>query len=329
MSRVAMIFTGGTISTLPDAAAGGNTPVLNGVAILARSPEVARVAEVEPIDWGLVPASHLRFAQMIDIARVVDEALARPDIYGAVVVQGTDTIEETSFAYELLLRSDKPVIVTGAMRDGSSPEFDGPRNLADAAVCAVASDLRGAGVQVVLNGLVVAARDVVKSHSTAMDAFQPRDGVATGQVVAGWLVLEGTPGRRVRLPRVPERAVENVHLVTAVAGMDGTLLRALRSSHPAGVVVAATGSGNTAADLLAAASELMSDGTIVAETTRCAHGTVAPIYAFPGGGAMWQRAGALPSIFDGPKTRVALALGLAAGLDRDALGRLLSGQPPA
>jgi L-asparaginase len=329
MSRVAMIFTGGTISTLPDAAAGGNTPVLDGAAILARSPEVARVAEVEPIDWGLVPASHLRFAQMIDIARVADQALARPEIAGAVVVQGTDTIEETSFAYELLLRSDKPVIVTGAMRDGSSPEFDGPRNLADAAVCALSPDLAGVGVQVVLNGLVVAARDVVKGHSTAMDTFQPRDGAATGRVVDGQLVLAGTPARRVRLPRMPEQAVEDVHLVTAVAGMDGTLLRALRPSHPAGVVVAATGSGNTAADLLAAAQELMSDGTIVAQTTRASHGTVAPIYAFPGGGAMWQRAGALPSVFDGPKTRVALALGLAAELDRAALARLVAGQSPA
>ena len=329
MSRVAMVFTGGTISTLPDAAAGGNTPVLNGAAILARSPGVARVAEVEPIDWGLVPASHLRFAQMADIAQVVDAALARSEIAGAVVIQGTDTIEETSFAYELLVRSDKPVIVTGAMRDGSSPEFDGPRNLVDAAVCALAPELSGAGVQVVLNGLVVAARDVVKSHSTAMDTFQSRDGAATGRVIDGQLVLDGTPVRRVRLPSPPEHPLEDVYLVTAVAGIDGTLLRALRPTHPAGVVVAATGAGNTAADLLAAAQELMTDGTIVAHTTRCPHGTVAPIYAFPGGGAMWQRAGALPSVFDGPKTRVALALGLAAGLDRAALSRLLAGQPLA
>ena len=325
MSRVAMVFTGGTISTLPDAAAGGNTPVLRGAAILARSPGVARVAQVEPIDWGLVPASHLRFAQMLDIARVVDAALARPEIAGAVVVQGTDTIEETSFAYELLVRSDKPVIVTGAMRDGSAVDFDGPRNLADAAVCAQSPDLIGAGVQVVLDGLVVAGRDVVKTHSTAMDTFQPRDGAATGRVVDGRLVVDGTPARRVRLPRLPDLAVEDVHLITAVAGIDGTLLRALRPLHPAGVVVAATGSGNTAADLLDAATELMSDGTIVAQTTRSAHGTVAPIYAFPGGGAMWQRAGALPSIFDGPKTRVALALGLAAGLTREQLGALLAG----
>jgi L-asparaginase len=323
MSRVAMVFTGGPISTLPDAAAGGNTPVLSGADILARSPGVARVAEIEPIDWGLVPASHLRFAQMMDIAALVDAALARDDIAGAVVVQGTDTIEETSLAYELLVRSDKPLIVTGAMRDGSSPDFDGPQNLADAAVCALSPDLMGAGVQVVLNRLVVAARVVVKSHTIAMDTFQPREGAATGRVVDGRLLLDSTPARRVRLPRLPDHAVENVHLITAVAGIDGTLLRALRPLRPAGVVIAATGTGNTGADLLAAATELMADGCVVVETTRAPHGTVQPWYAFPGGGAQWQRAGALPSTYDGPKSRAILALALAAGLDRDATASLL------
>lgn len=326
MGRVAMIFTGGTISTLPDAAAGGNVPVLDGAAILARSPGVADVAEVVPIDWGLVPASHLRFAQLIDICGVVDTALARPDIDGAVIVQGTDTIEETALAYELLVRSDKPVVVTGAMRDGSSVDFDGPRNLADSARVALAAELRGAGVQVVLGGVIVAAREVVKTHTTALDTFQPRDGAATGRVEGERLVFDAAPIRpRLRLPSVPDHAVEDVHLVTAVVGMDGTIVRALRSSRPSGLVIAATGTGNTSADLLAAASELMADGCVVVETTRAAHGTVAPWYAFPGGGATWQRVGALLSSFDGPKSRVIVALGLAAGLDRAALSDLLSG----
>jgi L-asparaginase len=327
MGRVAMVFTGGTISTLPDAAAGGNVPVLNGAAILARSPEVADVAEVEPIDWGLVPASHLRFAQLMDIARVLDQALVRVEVDGAVVVQGTDTIEETSLAYELLVRSDKPVVVTGAMRDGVAPDFDGPRNLADAARVALSRDLRGAGVHIVLNGLVVAARDVVKTHTTALDTFQARDGAATGRVEGERLILDSALIRpRLRLPRVPEAAVDDVHLVTAVVGMDGTIVRGLRAGRPRGLVVAATGTGNTSADLLAAAVVLMADGTIVVETTRAPRGTIEPWYAFPGGGAMWRRAGALPSVYDGPKSRVILALGLAAGLDRAELARLLAGE---
>ena len=68
MSRVAIVFTGGTISMHPDPVAGGNRPSLDGAAILARAPDVARVAEVEAIDWGLVPASQLRFEQLLDLA---------------------------------------------------------------------------------------------------------------------------------------------------------------------------------------------------------------------------------------------------------------------
>ena len=106
-------------------------------------------------------------------------------------------------------------------------------------------------------------------------------------------------------------------------GKDGALVRGIAHLRPRGVVVAATGTGNTHPDLLAAASELMADGTIVVLTTRCPAGTVVPLYAFPGGGVTWQRAGAILSAFDGPKSRVAVSLGLAAGLDRAALGGLL------
>jgi len=314
----------------PDPVAGGNRPSLDGAAILARAPGVARLAEVEAIDWGLVPASHLRFEQILDLARVIQAQLDRGDVDGVVLVQGTDTIEESSFAFDLLLKSDKPVVVTGAMRDAASAEYDGPRNLVDAVGCAASSSLRGFGVVVVLAGLVVAAEQVVKGHSTALDAFRSRDGHLLGEVSDG--VVRLSRGREPRDPRhsrarlgsVPQLAVEDVHLVTVVTGMDGALIRGLAPTRPRGLVVAATGSGNTHPDVLAAARELMEAGTIVCLTTRCPTGTIDPIYAFPGGGVTWQRAGALMSAHDGPKSRVALALGLAAGMDRDALVALIS-----
>lgn len=328
MSRVAMVFTGGTISMRPDPLAGGNTPVLDGAEILARAPEASQLADIEPIDWGLVPASHLRFSQLLEIARLLDSVLARPDTVGAVVVQGTDTIEETAFAYDLLVRSEKPLIVTGAMRDSAAEDYDGPRNLADAVRCAISPAMSGLGAQVVLNGLIVSAADVVKTHTTALGTFQPREGPPTGRVAGEDVVVEsgGRVARRT-LPRIPESAVEDVFLVSAVTGMDGALVRALSPLVPSGLVVAATGSGNTHADLLAACIELMALGTIICLTTRCPRGTVTPVYAFPGGGATWQRAGVLLSGLDGPKTRVALALGLAAGLDSDELAALVAREP--
>jgi L-asparaginase len=117
--------------------------------------------------------------------------------------------------------------------------------------------------------------------------------------------------------------VEDVHLVVATVGMDGSLVRGVAASAPRGLVVAATGSGNTHPDLLAAATELMARGTVVALTTRAAGGAVQPAYAFPGGGVTWQRGGALLSRLDGPKTRVALALGLAADMERADLADLI------
>ena len=323
MARVVVVFTGGTISMRPDAAAGGNVPTLDGAAILALAPQVAAIADVEVIDWGMVPASHLRFAQILSIARIAAEQLARPEIDGLIIVQGTDAIEETAFAYDLLLTTDKPVLVTGAMRDSSATDYDGPRNLGDAVRCAVSADLRGTGVSVVLEGLVVGADTVVKTHTTALDTFQPREGQPVARLVDGRVVIESRRKRWPTLPAIPDEAVEDVHLVTAVVGMDGSIVRGLALSHPRGLVVAATGSGNTSAALLAAATELMADGTTVVLTTRCAAGVVVPLYAFPGGGAMWQRAGVILSAFDGPKSRVALALGLAAGLDRAGLVALL------
>ncbi|MEO6349936.1 MAG: asparaginase [Candidatus Limnocylindrales bacterium] len=310
MSRVAVVFTGGTISMEPDPDAGGLRPILDGAAILARAPEAAQLADLDAIDWGLVPASHLRFEQIIDIARVVSAALARPEIDGAVVVQGTDTLEETAFAFDLLVGGGKPVVVTGAMRDSTSPEYDGPANLRDAVACA-SNSLYADCVRVVMGGRVIPAEQALKSHATDLDAFRVREG-------------SHPLGPRKRLAGLPAAAVEDVHLVTAVVGMDGSILRGVAATQPRGVVVAATGSGNTSLDLLDAARELMAAGTIVCLSTRTPGGSVDAVYAFPGGGATWKQAGALISRLDGPKTRVALALALAAGYTRDQIAELIA-----
>ena len=132
MPKVVVVFTGGTISTAFDPASGGNVPVLDGEAIIARTPGLDAVAEVAALDLGRTPASHFTFPMLLDIAATVRDALVDPEVDGAVVVQGTDTIEETSFCWDLVLEGPKPVVVTGAMRASDAPGFDGPANLRDA-----------------------------------------------------------------------------------------------------------------------------------------------------------------------------------------------------
>jgi L-asparaginase len=120
-------------------------------------------------------------------------------------------------------------------------------------------------------------------------------------------------------------AAERVRLVVATVAADGVEIDALRAAGADGFVVAATGSGNTSPTLLAAAERAMADGLPVVLTTRCASGEATSAYAFTGGGATWVRAGAmLGGHLGGPKARIALALGLGAGLDRPALATLLA-----
>jgi L-asparaginase len=323
MARVAVIFTGGTISTAFDPVAGGNVPVLDGAAILARTPGLDEIAEVVAIDRGRTAASHFTFPQLLEIAEVLHETLADASIDGAVVVQGTDTIEETSFCWDLLLTGSKPVVVTGAMLASDMPGFDGPANLRGAVRVAAAPVMRDAGVTVSLAGTIDPADDVQKTHATALDTFRSPNGGSLGTVDDGGVELGRPrgPRRHVRT----DRAANRVYLVTATVATDATLLDAAIAAGADGIVVAATGSGNTDPSLLAAAERAIADGIPVALASRCPAGRPTAGYAFAGGGANWLRAGALPvGNLCALKVRVALALGIGAGLDRNGLTALLA-----
>jgi L-asparaginase len=327
MARVAVVFTGGTISTAFDPAAGGNVPMLDGAAILGRTPGLDEIADVVAIDRGRTPASHFTFATLLEIASVLREALADPSIDGAVVVQGTDTIEETSFCWDLVLDGAKPVIVTGAMRASDEPGFDGPANLRDAVRVAAAVSMRGAGVVVCLAGTIEPADDVVKMHASALDTFASPNGGSLGRVDGNGVTVFRRRAARRHVPAA--RAAERVHLITATVAMDGSLIDAAVAARTDGIVVAATGAGNTDPRLLAAAERAMAAGVPVALASRCVAGRAGTGYAFPGGGATWVRAGALPvGHLCAVKARVALALGLGASLDRDGLAALLADPLP-
>jgi L-asparaginase len=196
-------------------------------------------------------------------------------------------------------------------------------NLRDAVATAAATTMRGQGTCVVIAGSIHPADDVAKLHTSAITAFGspnlgPLGWIADGRVLLG---RRRGPRRQVRT----ERASDRVDLVTVVSGMDGRLVDGAVASGAEGLVVAATGAGNTSPAVLAAAERAMAAGLPVALTTRVPAGRASPVYAFPGGGATWVRAGAmLTGMLNGPKARIALALGLGAGLDGAGLAALLA-----
>jgi L-asparaginase len=327
--RVAVVFTGGTISMGFDPVAGGNVPTLDGAAILARTSGLDAIAEVVPIDRGLTPASHFTFRDVLTLGRVVGDALAEDGVGGVVVVQGTDTIEETAFAWDLVLSSPKPVVVTGAMRASHEEGYEGPDNLRRAVAAAASPALRGAGVVVGLAGTLEAADDVTKMHTVALATFQSPNVGSLGWVTdAGEVTIERVRGPRRRLTRVPPDGAR-VEIVQAGIGSDGALLDAAVASGADGLVVAATGAGNTAPGLLAAAERAMAGGVTVVLASRCPAGAVTTAYAFPGGGATWVRGGAIVAgTLCAIKARVALALALGGGLERADVAALLADPLP-
>jgi L-asparaginase len=328
MSRVAVVFTGGTISMRRDDAAGGNIPTLDGAAILALTPGIEEIADVVPVDRGLTPASHFSFSDLFGIADAIRSQLADPSIDGCVVVQGTDTIEETAFFWDLVLDESKPIVVTGAMRSASQPDYEGPANLRDAVRCAASPVLADQGVVVVLSGSIDPADDVTKTHTSSFETFQSLNFGRLGRVEGEMVAVARR--REARRHIATDHAAERVHLITAHVAMDGRLIDAAVAAGADGLVVEATGAGNTSAALLEAAKRAMSDGIPVALTTRCPSGEATGAYAFPGGGATWVKAGAmLTGHLGGPKARVALALGIGGRLGREELADFLADPVPA
>jgi len=234
-------------------------------------------------------------------------------------------MEETAFAFDLLVDSAKPVVVVGAMRTAGDAGYDGPANLRDAIRAAAAPELVGQGTVVVMAGAILPADDVVKTHTDAYDTFRAIDLGPLGHVSHDRvLVARRRTGRRI-LPAIPTTAAEPVPLITVTVAMDGSLLRAATGMGARGLVVAATGSGNTHPDVLAAATEAMAAGIPVVLATRCLSGRVSASYGFPGGGARWIQAGAIPAgSLSATKARICLAFGLGASLDDTGLRRLFT-----
>jgi L-asparaginase len=315
---IAIVFTGGTISMRLDPAAGGAVPTLTGAKLVGLAPGIESVAELEIHEWATMPGAHLTVDQMWSLRGYIADLVARPDIDGVVVTQGTDTIEETSYLTHRSLITPKPIVFTGAMRTSEDLGWDGPSNLTDAVRVAASLDARGSGVLVVFNSRIYTAGDVTKVHTYMLDAFDSPGLGPLGVLDDGRVLFRrGLPGERESL--APPRPATPVDIVYAYAGADGRLLDALRGEGR-GVVVAALGRGNTPLAMYEAVLRWIADAKPVVITSRAARGRVGPTYGFPGGGRSLYAAGA---IFAGARrpaqARIDLMLALGAGLGADEL----------
>ncbi|GHC66174.1 hypothetical protein GCM10010349_38570 [Streptomyces flavofungini] len=216
---VSVITLGGTIS-----AQGGDHARLTGAQTLAAAPLPAGV-DVELHDVRRLPGSSLALADLAELAGKVDEATSAG--HGAVVVQGTDTLEETAFLLDVVCAPREPVVVTGAMRRPDLPGADGPANLAAALATAAAPDCRGLGVLTVLADEIHAARHVRKTHTTSVATFASPGAGPLGRVVEGVPRILLRPGQPTVERPLRLRDPARVALLTLSLGDGGELLEAV------------------------------------------------------------------------------------------------------
>ena len=162
--RVRLIATGGTIANH----ASGR---LTGPQLVAQTPDVARAARVEAETFARGSSLSLTLDDWLRLARRAAASLAEPDVAGVVITGGTDTLEELAWFLDLTVRSDRPVVVTGAIRRPGTGDADGPQNILGAVQVAASPSAHGRGTLVVFNGAVFEARDVEKISTASVNAF--------------------------------------------------------------------------------------------------------------------------------------------------------------
>jgi L-asparaginase len=308
-----LLFTGGTISMQRDVAAGGNVPAHDGEALVEFAQGLDAIAPYRIENWARLPACHLGPDRLWALRDRVCEIAESGEVTGIVVTHGTDTIEETAYILARTLPTGVPVAITGAMRTSSDPEWDGPRNLLDAARVAASPASAGRGTMVVFHGEIFAGETAVKTHATDPAAFSAPHAAPLGRVEDGRVAYTGRPVSRPGALQ-PEGLGARVALIPLVVGDDGTMLDLARPEHD-GVVVVAFGSGNMPPGAVPAVRRWIEDGKPVVLASRCPLGQVTPLYAFEGGGARTVAMGAVPA---GPRTpsqaRMELTLVLSAGV---------------
>jgi L-asparaginase len=311
-SKILLVSLGGTIA-MTKGAQGGIVPTLTAADFVKTVPGLDAMADIETASPLQKPGPSLTFDDLISLARFLDERLAGP-LDGAVVIQGTDTIEETAFALDCLVESSKPVVVTGAMRGSQAAGADGPANILASVIAAASPDAVRRGVSVILNDEIHSALLVQKSHTALPSAFRSPLGGPVG------LVVEGRAHFHLTAPRAPrikgDFAPEDmpVALVKMALGDDGRILRALPGLDYRGVVIEGMGAGHVPLPV----AEIVSELTAVMPVLLASRADTGPVftrtYGFPGSEIDLLARGALSTgILSGVKARVLLTLALRCG----------------
>jgi L-asparaginase len=315
---IQFIATGGTIAMKIDPVKKAPVPAISGDDLLATVPDIGKYATIEVNNLSNVPSDYMDPPRWIQLTKAVQTALSRPEVSGVIVSHGTDTLEETAYWLDLTVNSSKPIVLIGAQRNASSADFDGPRNLLNAARIVVDAQSKDKGVMLAMNNQINAARYVTKTHTGNVETFNSGDFGFIGEVYPDRVTYASAPMRRQHIAIQADK-MPAVEIVAMYGGADGMALRSAVDRGAKGIVVQALGMGNMNEPMYEAVKYALSKKVPVIVSTRVHNGRVLPSYGFVGGGKTTSDAGAVMADDLKPaKARILLMLLLQHGVTSQA-----------
>lgn len=315
MPKVAVIFNGGTISMKMDPRIHAAVPKLSGEEIMTMVTGIERFAEIECLTFSNLPGPHITPEKMMELSKYVQKIIQREDIDGVVITHGTDTLEETAYLLDLTIKCEKPIVVTGSMRNSSELGYDGPANLSASICTAISEGSKGRGVLVCLNDELNCASEVTKTHSMKLNTFKSPEFGPIGIIDNNEVLFYRNILDKIYIPT--DKIETEVELIKCAAGMDSKLINFLVESGSKGIVIEALGRGNVPPKMMDGIKNALDKGVIVVVVSRCFRGRVLDTYGYEGGGRALRDMGAIfGDTLPGQKARIKLMLALGKTKDK-------------
>lgn len=283
LPNIMILATGGTIAGTAESstATADYTAGKVGVEGLVEAvPELKKVANVKGEQVLQIASGNITDEHWLKLAKRVNELLAKEDVDGIVITHGTDTLEETAYFLNLVVKSRKPVVMVGAMRPSTAISADGPINLYNAVTLAASPDAVGKGVLVVLNDQINGARDVTKTNTTNADTFRNWELGFMGYMLADAPHFYRVSTRKhtadTEFDVSKLDALPQVDIVYGYANANRIAIDAFVAARVKAIVYAGVGEGNIARPGVGPAMiEARRKGVIVVRSSRVGNGIVA------------------------------------------------------
>ena len=276
--RIKILATGGTIAGAQASQSeyGYKSGSFNVQDLINAVPQMKDIADITGEQIVNIGSQDMNDEVWLKLANRLNEVLAAKDTDGVVITHGTDTAEETSYFLNLVVKSDKPIVLVGSMRPATAISADGPMNLYNAMAVAADPAAKGRGVLVVLNDMIHAAREITKTNTSSLETFVSENRGPAGLVNTGkitWFEMPaGRHGNKSEFTIKGVTTLPRVDVIYAHANMSTDLIDAAVKNGAKGLVIAGVGDGNMTQKALDTCGAAAKNGVVIVRSSRLPSG---------------------------------------------------------